>query len=96
MLTPSRIGEFPLDFLVMTEILCPMAASLDDRWYTVDPIPPHLGGYSPDIIAMCMAPPVNRSREALLKRTGVEMTLQWFNNSPMIGDSLWKTPCQST
>jgi len=61
-----------LELLVMTVILCPKAANLEDRWNTVEPMPPHLGGYSPDIIAMCMASLVNRSGEALLKRTGVE------------------------
>jgi len=42
-----------LDFLVMTEILWPISANFDDRWYTVEPIPPQRGGYSPEIIATC-------------------------------------------
>ena len=67
---PSRCGGVSLELLVMTEIVCPIAASLDERWNTVEPIPPHLGGYSPDIIAMCKTSPINRSREALLKRAG--------------------------
>ena len=34
-----------------------MSANLDDRWYTVEPIPPQRGGYSPEIIATCMLLP---------------------------------------
>ena len=85
-----------MELLVITVMLCPKAANLEERWNTVDPMPPHLGGYSPDIIAMCKAPPVNRSREALLKRTGVKRALQWFKNGSMVGDSQWKGPCQFT
>ncbi len=70
MLTPSRTGDSPFDFLVITVILWPDSANFEDRWKTVDPMPPHLGGYSPEIIAMCMVPD-NRSREPLLKSAGV-------------------------
>lgn len=68
--TPSNSGGSPLDLRVITDTLCPKSAKCEDRWKTVDPIPPHLGGYSAETIAMCIALTLGLGA-TLLKRTGV-------------------------
>jgi hypothetical protein len=68
--TFSIRGGSLLDFLVMTEIIWPMSANLDDRWYTVEPIPPQRGGYSPEIIATCMLLPNKPVRGVIIEESG--------------------------
>ena len=45
---------FPPPFLVIIVILCPCEAKAEERWKTVDPMPPQRGGYSADNMAMCI------------------------------------------
>ena len=47
-----------------------MSANLDDRWYTVEPIPPQRGGYSPEIIATCMLLPNKPVRGGIIEENG--------------------------
>ena len=69
MLTPSCSRDFPPPSRVITVIRCPSSTKAAERWYTVEPIPPHLGGYSADSIAMCRPiSTISRSRDAHFKR----------------------------
>ena len=45
---------FPPPFLVIMVTWWPLEAKAEERWKTVDPIPPHRGGYSADNMAMCI------------------------------------------
>ena len=78
--TFSNCGGSPVDFLVITVILWPISANLEDRWYTVEPIPPQRGGYSPEIIATCMQFASKPVWEGIIEENGKE---NHYNGSKM-------------